>query len=118
MLACIILYIIKLKTVYSYEIHHYDGCNQSLTSRVSTLPIFRKVKPAIQNYKVPIKSVSKFFILDSEINFIVKIMNYQMGIHLVVSLNCLTYSRAHPTGSLCDTRLRDKSRRGTFFRTL
>ena len=49
MLAGIWLHIIKLKTVYSYESHHYGGCNQSLTSPASTLPISRKVKPAIQN---------------------------------------------------------------------
>ena len=61
MLAGILLHIIKLKTVYSYESYHYGGCNQSLTSRASTSPISRKVKPAIiQNYKVPIKSVKDF----------------------------------------------------------
>ena len=61
MLAGILLYIMKLKTVYSYESHRYGGCNQSLTSRASTLPISIKVKPAIQNYKVPIKSVNNFY---------------------------------------------------------
>ena len=60
MLAGILWHITKLKTVYSYERHHYGGCNESLTSRASTLPISRKVKPAIQNYKVPIKSVKNF----------------------------------------------------------
>ena len=61
MLAGILLHIIKLKMVYSYENHHNGDCNQSLTSRASTLlPISRKVKPTIQNYKVPIKSVKNF----------------------------------------------------------
>ena len=32
-LVGILLHIIKLKTVYSYESHHYGGCNQSLMSR-------------------------------------------------------------------------------------
>ena len=31
MLAGILLHIIKLKTVYSYENHHYDSCNQRVT---------------------------------------------------------------------------------------
>ena len=57
MLAAISLYIIELKTVYSYECHHYGGCNQSLTNRASKLPISIKVNPAIQNYKVPVESV-------------------------------------------------------------
>ena len=57
MLTGILAHIIKLKTVYSYEGHHYGGCNQSLTSRVSTLPISRKVKPTIKNYEVPIKTL-------------------------------------------------------------
>ena len=69
-LASILLHIINLKTVYSYGIHHYGSCNWSLMSHASTLPIYRKVKPAIQNYKVPIKSV-KTLILDSEIDFTV-----------------------------------------------
>ena len=47
MLAGILLHIIKLKTTYSHESHHYSGCNQSLTSRASTWPISKKVKPAI-----------------------------------------------------------------------
>ena len=51
MLAGILLHIIELKTVYSYESRHYGGCNQSLTSRVSTLPISRRVKLAIRNYE-------------------------------------------------------------------
>ena len=50
MLAGILLHIIKFKTTYSHKSHHYGGCNQSLTSRASTQPISRKVKPAIQNY--------------------------------------------------------------------
>ena len=66
MLAGILLHIIKLKTTYSYESRHNGGRNQSLTS-----PNSRNIKPSIQNYKVPIKA-SKFCILDSEINFIVK----------------------------------------------
>ena len=45
MLADILLLIIKLKTTYSDESHHDGGCNLSLTSRASTLSIFRKVKP-------------------------------------------------------------------------
>ena len=36
MLAGILLQIIKLKTTYCHKIHHYGGCNQSLTSREST----------------------------------------------------------------------------------
>ena len=60
MLTGILLHIIKLKTVYSYESHHYGICNQFLTSRASTLTISRKVKPAIQNYKLPVKSVKSF----------------------------------------------------------
>ena len=44
MLAGILLHIIKLKTVYT----------------ASTLPISRKVKPAIQSYQVPIRSVKNF----------------------------------------------------------
>ena len=60
MLGGILLHIIKLKMVYSYESHHYGSCNQSLTSRASTLPIPRIVKPAIQNYKMPINSVQNF----------------------------------------------------------
>ena len=36
MLAGILLHIIKLKTMYFHKSHHYGGCNQSLTSRVST----------------------------------------------------------------------------------
>ena len=70
MFAGILLHIIKLKMMYSHESHHYGGCNQSLTSRTSPKPISRKVKPAIPNYKVPIKSVKNFF-LDLEINFTV-----------------------------------------------
>ena len=53
-LAGTLLHIIELKTVYSFESHYYSGCNQSLTSRASTLPISEKVKPTIQNYKVTI----------------------------------------------------------------
>ena len=60
-LAGILLHIITSKTTYSYESHHYGKCNQTLTS---TSPISRKVKPATQNYKVPIKRV-KILILDS-----------------------------------------------------
>ena len=60
MSAGIFLHIIKLKTTYPYESHHYGDCNLSLTSRASTLLISRKVKPAIQNYKVAIKSVKNF----------------------------------------------------------
>ena len=30
----ILLHIFKLKTTYSYESHHYGGCNQSLANRV------------------------------------------------------------------------------------
>ena len=56
-LAGILLHIITLKTMYSYESYHYGDCNQMLTSHASTLSIYRKVKPAIQNYKVPIESV-------------------------------------------------------------
>ena len=50
MLAGILLHIIKLKMTYSHKNTHYGGYNQS-----------RKVKPAIQNYKVPIKSVKMFY---------------------------------------------------------
>ena len=50
MSAGILLHIIKLTTVYSYESHHYGSCNQSLSSRTITLTISRKVKPAIRNY--------------------------------------------------------------------
>ena len=60
MLAVILLHIIELKTLYSYESYHYGGCNQSLTSRAKALPIYRKVKSAFQNYKVPVKSVKNF----------------------------------------------------------
>ena len=49
MWADILLHIIKLKTVYSYENYHYGGRNQSLTTRASTLPVARKVNSAIQN---------------------------------------------------------------------
>ena len=56
-LAGILLYIIKFTTTYSYESHHYGGCNESMKCRASTLPVSRKVKPVIQNYKRPIKSV-------------------------------------------------------------
>ena len=59
MFAGILLHI-KLKTVYFYESHHYGDFNQWLTSRASPSPISRTVKPAIQNYKVPIKSVKNF----------------------------------------------------------
>ena len=47
-------------TVYSYESHHYGGCNQSLTRHTSTITISRIGKPAIQNYKVSIESVKNF----------------------------------------------------------
>ena len=59
-LAGILLHIIKLKTMYSYVSHHHGGCKQSLVSHSTTLLISTKVKPAIQNYKVPIKSVKNF----------------------------------------------------------
>ena len=49
MLADILLHIIKLETVYSYESHHYGGCNRSLMIRATTLSISKKVRPAIQN---------------------------------------------------------------------
>ena len=36
MLAGILLHILKLKTTYSHENHHYGGYNQLLKSRAST----------------------------------------------------------------------------------
>ena len=55
MLAGILLHIIKLKTVYSYESDHSGGSNQSLTSCASSLPISRNrpVKLGFFRAKIP-----------------------------------------------------------------
>ena len=83
MFAGILLHIIKLKTVYSYESHHYGGCNQSLTSHASTLPSSRKVKPAIRNYSAH-KERQKFWFSIPKLTSQLTIGNCQMAIHLVL----------------------------------